>query len=117
VTCSATVGVTEHWNTDAFGYQDDSPLYTSHPWVLAVRADGSAFGVLADSTYRVFIDLTDGIRFESEGPAHPVIVIDGDSPQEVVTRLGDADRHHHHAAQVGDRLPPVPVQLLPRHRA
>ncbi|MEO1717047.1 MAG: TIM-barrel domain-containing protein [Planctomycetota bacterium] len=79
---------TEHWNTDAFGYQDDSPLYTSHPWVLAVRDDGSAFGVLADSTHRVFIDLTDGIRFESEGPAHPVIVIDGDSPQEVVTRLG-----------------------------
>ncbi|MEL7484073.1 MAG: TIM-barrel domain-containing protein, partial [Planctomycetota bacterium] len=79
---------TEHWNTDAFGYQDDSPLYTSHPWVLAVRKDGSAFGVLADSTHRVFIDLTDGIRFESEGPAHPVIVINGDSPQDVVTQLG-----------------------------
>ncbi len=80
---------TEHWNTDAYGYQDESPLYTAHPWVLAVRADGSAFGVLADSTYRVFIDLTEGIRFESEGPEHPVIVIDADSPQGVVRELGD----------------------------
>ncbi|MEO1584173.1 MAG: TIM-barrel domain-containing protein [Planctomycetota bacterium] len=80
---------TEQWNTDAYGYQDDSPLYTSHPWVLAVRADGSSFGVLADTTYRVFIDLTDGIRFEADGPAHPAIVIDGDSPMEVVERLGD----------------------------
>ncbi|MGP1272453.1 MAG: TIM-barrel domain-containing protein [Phycisphaerales bacterium] len=78
---------TEQWNTDAYNYQDESPLYTSHPWVLAVRADGSSFGVLADTTYRSFIDLTDGIRFESEGPAHPVIVIKGATPQDVVRGL------------------------------
>ena len=40
--------VTEAWNTDAYGYgAKTKALYTSHPWVLAVRADGSAFGVLA----------------------------------------------------------------------
>ncbi|MFO0491211.1 MAG: alpha-glucosidase, partial [bacterium] len=40
------------WNTDAFGYKPDSPsLYQSHPWVLAVRPNGTAFGVLADTTW------------------------------------------------------------------
>jgi alpha-glucosidase len=82
--------VTECWNTDAYGYQDDArSLYTSHPWVLAVRADGSAFGVLADTTYRCEIDLRDGIVFRAEGPEFPVIVIEGGSPQEVLIGLAD----------------------------
>ncbi|MEZ6234295.1 MAG: glycoside hydrolase family 31 protein [Phycisphaerales bacterium] len=81
--------VTECWNTDAYGYQDDAPsLYTSHPWVLAVRADGTAFGVLADTTYRCEIDLRDGIVFRADGPEFPVIVIEGDSPQDVMVGLG-----------------------------
>ena len=81
--------VTETWNLDAFGYGLDAEnLYTSHPWVLAVRADGTAFGVLADTTYRCQIDLRDGITFRAEGGDFPVIVIDGDSPQEVMLGLG-----------------------------
>ena len=41
------------WNTDAFEYGAAStPLYQSHPYVLAVRADGSALGILADSIRR-----------------------------------------------------------------
>ena len=47
------------WNFDAYGWDARTPhLYQSHPWVLAVRADGSAFGVLFDTTYRGNIDLT-----------------------------------------------------------
>jgi len=81
--------ITECWNTDAYGYQDDTPsLYTSQPWVLAVRADGTAFGVLADTTYRCEIDLRNGIVFRAQGPAQPVIVIERPSPQEVVQTLG-----------------------------
>lgn len=81
--------VTEAWNTDAYGYMDDAKsLYTSQPWVLAVRADGTAFGVLADTTNRCEIDLTDGIVFRAVGPAQPVIVLVGDSPQAVVGQLG-----------------------------
>ncbi len=81
--------VTETWNLDAFGYGLDAEnLYTSHPWVLAVRADGSAFGVLADTTYRCQIDLRDGITFRAEGGDFAVIIIDGDSPQEVMLGLG-----------------------------
>jgi alpha-glucosidase len=94
------------WNTDAYGYDDASPsLYQSHPWVLAVRADGSAFGVLADTTYRCVVDLTDGIKFVADndasgaglapkdgvvpGSEFPVIVIEGKTPQEVIVRLTD----------------------------
>jgi len=76
------------WNTDAYAYGAGSEsLYQSHPWVLAVRADGTSFGILADTTYRCLIDLTDGILFAASGPSFPVIVIEGDSPQQVLILL------------------------------
>jgi alpha-glucosidase len=92
--------VIETWNTDAYGYREDTPsLYQSHPWVLGIREDGSAFGLLADTTYRCEVDLTDGVRFAAVGPAFPVIVIEGATPQEVLTKL---------AAHIGTiELPPL----------
>ena len=82
--------VTECWNTDAYGANERwEGLYQSHPWVLAVRPDGTAFGVLADTTYRCRIDLRDGIKFAAEGPAFPVYVIDRKSPEEVVKGLAE----------------------------
>jgi alpha-glucosidase len=76
------------WNTDAFGYKPDSPsLYQSHPWVLAVRPDGSAFGVLADTTWRTTINLEKGIEFVAEGKPFPVYIIERNSPQEVIKGL------------------------------
>ena len=80
--------VVEAWNTDAYGYREETKsLYQSHPWVLAVRADGSAFGVLADTTWRCEIDLTNGIRFAADGPEYPVLVYEGASPQDVLKKL------------------------------
>ncbi len=81
------------WNTDAYGYDDSAPsLYKSHPWVLAVRPDGTAFGILADTTYRCEIDCaaekTDEIRFIADGPSFGVVVIEGAHPAEVVQGLG-----------------------------
>jgi alpha-glucosidase len=84
------------WNTDAYAYKEETPsLYQSHPWVLAVRPDGTAFGVLADTTYRCQIDLTTGIKFVADGPdeGFPVIVIDRDSPQQVLESLADLTGH------------------------
>ena len=82
------------WNFDAYGYDDRTPhLYQSHPWVLAVRADGSAFGVLFDTTARGVIDLARGIQFTGSGPPFAVIVIERDSPQEVVRALADLTGH------------------------
>jgi alpha-glucosidase len=81
--------VTEAWNFDAFGYGlGDENLYTAHPWVLGVRADGSSFGVLADTTERCEMDLRDGITFRSPNYRFPLVVIEGDSPQAVMRRLG-----------------------------
>ncbi len=77
------------WNTDAYAWGDGSPsLYQSHPWVLAVRADGTSFGVLADTPQRCLIDLSQGIRFEAAGPEFPVIIIARDNPRDVVRELG-----------------------------
>lgn len=95
--------VTMCWNTDAWGYNHDSTsLYQSHPWVLGVRADGSAFGVLADTTYRCEIDLRDGIRFTADGPPFGVYGIEAASPLEVVQEL----------ARWTGRMPPPPLWAL-----
>jgi alpha-glucosidase len=78
------------WNTDAYAYDDRTPsLYQSHPWVLAVRADGSAFGVLADTPGKVVIDLDRKIEFRALGASFPVIAIEGDSPAAVLRALAD----------------------------
>jgi alpha-glucosidase len=99
------------WNTDAYGYADEgNPLYQSHPWVLAVRPDGSAFGVLADTTYRCTIDTAatseTEIRFAAAGPSFPVIVIDRPSPQDVLKGL----------ASITGKMPMPPLWAIGYHQ-
>jgi alpha-glucosidase len=79
------------WNTDNYKYQADSGnrLYQSHPWVLGVNGDGSAFGVIADNSWKQQIDLSDSIRFISDGPAFRVIIIQRNTPQEVIMELAN----------------------------
>ena len=78
----------ETWNTDMYGYMAGTQsLYQSHPWVLAVRADGTAYGVLAATTYRCKIDLKSSIKFSADGPAYPVIIVNGATPQDVLKKL------------------------------
>ncbi len=80
--------VTELWNSDRPGYAPDSPsLYQSHPWVLAVRPNGTAFGVLVDTTWRTTVNLEGAIEFVSEGAAPRVYVMDRATPQDVLTAL------------------------------
>lgn len=81
----------ELWNTDSPGYEraEGRRLYHSHPWVLGVREDGTAFGIIADNTWKQKLILTDSIRFISEGPAFRVVVIERNTPQEVVMALSD----------------------------
>lgn len=79
--------IVQTWNTDSYGYGSGTQnLYQSHPWVLAVRPNGSSFGVLADTTHRCTIDTMSAITFICP-PSFPVIVIDRPSPQEVVQEL------------------------------
>ena len=76
------------WTTDCFGYDDRSPsLYQAHPWVLAVRRDGTAYGVMVETTYRCRIRTDRSIVFECDGHSPAVIVIDGPSPADVVKSL------------------------------
>lgn len=81
----------ELWNLGNFRYtlNDGKNLYQSHPWVMGVRADGTAFGVIFDTTWRAELDLSEGIRFAADGPAFRVIVIDRDSPQGVMKGLAE----------------------------
>jgi alpha-glucosidase len=80
------------WNTDWPAYSDENPgLYQSHPFVFAVRPDGSAFGVLADTTWRCEVDLTDAstIRFRAEGTPFPVFVLEAESPAALSARIAE----------------------------
>jgi alpha-glucosidase len=80
--------VTQAWNSESPAYGARNPqLYQSHPWVLAVRADGTAFGLLADTTYRCRMDLRHGIRMTTQGHPFAAYVITGDTPQAVIKRL------------------------------
>jgi len=83
------------WNTDNYLYTKDSGkrLYQSHPWILGLRSDGSAFGLLFDSTWKATLDCTSGVSFTSQGPAFPVIVIDKSSPQAVLSTLAELTGH------------------------
>ncbi len=82
------------WNLDAYGWGEDSQqLYQSHPWVLGVRPDGSALGLLFDTTYRSRIELGDRVVFFADGPACPVIVIERGTPGDVVEALADLTGH------------------------
>jgi alpha-glucosidase len=77
------------WNTDNYGYGTDNGkrLYQSHPWVLAVRSDGTSFGILIDHTWKQSIILGNPVKIISEGPPFRIIIIERNSPQEVLTAL------------------------------
>ena len=85
------------WTTDTSGWSTDNlhRMYQAHPWVLGVRPDGTAFGVLFDSSYRA--QLTTGsatadnlVTFQSLGPLFRVFIIDRASPQAVLEGLADS---------------------------
>jgi alpha-glucosidase len=80
------------WNTDtgAYGVDEGKRLYQSHPWVLGVRRDGTAFGVIFDSSWKSeLITQSDEIQFNTEGALFRVYIIDRDSPQEVLKGLAE----------------------------
>ncbi|WP_256010386.1 TIM-barrel domain-containing protein [Desertivirga xinjiangensis] len=77
------------WNSDNGNYLqfNGERLYQSHPWVLGVRKEGTAFGILADHTWKQQIKLGESIQIISDGPTFRVIVIEKKSPQEVIKCL------------------------------
>jgi len=82
----------EIYTHDAFAWGEQSrKLYQAHPWIMGVRADGTSFGILFDSTWRAEIDTTDpiahGIVCTTEGPAPAIIVVNKPNPLQVVQTL------------------------------
>jgi alpha-glucosidase len=67
--------------------QSDLKLYQSHPWVMGVRKDGTAFGVLADNTWRQEISIGKNITFQAESAPFRVIIIEKQNPKEVIKAL------------------------------
>lgn len=81
-----TIGL---WNKDNGLYMTEGGkrLYQSHPWVLGVRKDGTAFGIIADNTWKSRLTTDSEVRFDSEGPAFRVLVIERQTAAEVLREL------------------------------
>ena len=80
------------WNSDSFNYDPNNAdhLYQSHPWMMGVRPDGSAFGVLFDTSWKARLSTTDTqVALKTEGAPFRVFIIDRDSPQAVVRGLAE----------------------------
>ncbi|REG94758.1 TIM-barrel domain-containing protein [Flavobacterium aquicola] len=80
------------WNTDtgAYSVEGGKRLYQTHPWVMGVRPDGSAFGIIFDSTWKAeLITNSNQIIYNSEGSLFKVYIIDRKSPQEVIKGLSE----------------------------
>lgn len=81
----------QFWNCDNYGYfkNGGKNLYQSHPWVLGLRKDGSAYGIIGDNTWKSsLVSKDDILKFTSEGPAFRVVVIEKSSAKEVLKELG-----------------------------
>ncbi|WP_069659056.1 TIM-barrel domain-containing protein [Arcticibacter eurypsychrophilus] len=80
------------WNTDtgAYGVEEGKRLYQSHPWVMGVRSDGTAFGIIFDTTWKseLYTDSNE-IRYTTEGALFRIFIIDRASPQEVLKGLAE----------------------------
>lgn len=81
----------EFWNMDNPYYSVDNGthLYQSHPWIMGLRPDGSAFGIIADNTWRGKMTSDEKVVFTSQGPAFRVVVIERESPQALMQALVD----------------------------
>lgn len=79
------------WNTNnaACMVKKGKIMYQSQPFMLGVRKDGSAFGVIADTTWKSRLSTKKKLRFSSEGPLFRVVIIEKSTPQEVVMTLAD----------------------------
>ena len=83
-----------NWNTDAYGFQRDTdPIYKSIPFYIATGADGGAYGLFLDNTWRSWFDFghrnESAIEIGAEGGAIDYYIIAGPSVCDVVRRYTD----------------------------
>ena len=77
------------WNRDNGAYRahDGKMLYQTHPWVLGLRKNGTAFGIIFDNTWRSELKCDSKITYTSDGPACRVVIIEKENPEEVMRAL------------------------------
>jgi alpha-glucosidase len=82
------------WNTDTPAYQTSYlSLYQTHPYVLVVRKDGSAYGVIVNSTYPLLFDISNSqLKVLSHTEKAPVpfsvFIFEAPNPQDATCYLG-----------------------------
>jgi len=82
------------WNSDTPSYTASNlSLYQTHPFILVVRKDGSAYGVIVNSTFPLLFDISNTqIRVLSHTLSAPVpfsvFIYEAPNPQEVTCNLG-----------------------------
>ena len=74
-------------DTPCYGVDGGSHLYQSHPWVFGLHKDGSAFGIIADNTWKSDMTTDTEVIFRSEGPAFRVVIIEKESPEALMQTL------------------------------
>jgi len=95
------------YNNDCYDYTEASrSLYQSHPFVLAVRKDGTSVGIIFETTWRSAIELGRVVRFTTSGPAPAVTIIERENPMGVVAAL----------TQLTGRIPMPPRWALGYHQ-
>lgn len=79
------------WTSDSpgFGVDGGSRLYQAHPWIMGVRSNGTAFGIIADHTWKQTFNLSNPITITSDGPAFRVVVIERNNPEDLLKALGE----------------------------
>ena len=81
------------WNTDNgayYSYDDGKRLYQTHPWVLGVRRDGSAFGIIFDTTWKAELYTnSDEVIYNTEGALFRTYIIERETPQDVLKGLAE----------------------------
>jgi alpha-glucosidase len=78
------------WNKDNYMYAsfNGRQLYQSHPWVLALQPDGSAYGLMFCTTWMSQIQTTNSeVIFTTVGQLPPVITVSGTTPQDIILKL------------------------------
>lgn len=83
--------IVKMWNTDNYTFTkfEGQCLYQSHPWIMGVRKDGTSFGIIADNTWKQDFELKNPITITTTGPLPRIIVIEKDTPQEVIMELAE----------------------------
>lgn len=65
------------WNTDSKYEETSDSLYQAHPFILAVLPDGTSYGIIFDSTFKLTLDLSSPTKISaiSEPPVPFSVVI------------------------------------------